>query len=241
MFRAPVPVDDKCGAGSLWDRVLDFIFPPHCVACGCGGAWLCDRCLDGIAYLDLTRDIPGVGVTTVALGTPPPFLHEIRSVAWHQAPLRQAVHAIKYEGATVLQGVLGEILADYWQRLPLVVDVIVPVPLHPSRQRQRGYNQSELLAKAFGEQVGLPVHVGSVERRRNTRAQVGLSRTERLTNVEGAFICRNVSLDGQRVLLIDDVYTTGATLSACAHALRLGGAASVSALTLTRALGDPDS
>lgn len=159
----------------------------------------------------------------------------MRSVSAHVAPLREAIHALKYNGMRVLAEPLGEILADYWRLAVLPSSIVVPVPLHEARLRQRGYNQSLLLAKSFAARVGLPVESRALIRQRNTRCQVELSPAERRINVEGAFRCHPGALVGECVLLIDDVLTTGATLEACASALLDAGTKEVWALTLTRA------
>ena len=118
------------------------------------------------------------------------------------------------------------------------VDVVVPVPLHKQRQRRRGFNQAALLARRFAQQVDLPVDEASLVRHRQTAAQVELNAEQRKANVQDAFRCVSRGVVGKRVLLVDDVCTTGSTLEACATALREGGAKSVQALTLARARGD---
>jgi competence protein ComFC len=117
----------------------------------------------------------------------------------------------------------------------LHLDVIVPVPLHPTRQRERGFNQAALLACELGIHLGRPVVDGVLVRSRATHPQVGLGPDERRANVDGAFECANDDLAGKRVLLVDDVYTTGSTMEAAGAALREGGAESVWAYTLARA------
>ncbi len=126
-------------------------------------------------------------------------------------------------------------MSRFWQKTPLPADVLVPVPLHPHRQRERGYNQAALLAQAFGKTVGIPVLTDVLFRCRNTVSQTTLNAQERRANVADAFTCVPGSVQGKQVLLIDDVCTTGATLEACSIALRTGGAISVWALTLARA------
>jgi ComF family protein len=232
--------------GRLANALLDLIYPPHCVACGAMGAWLCSRCLATAPRLDpplcahCGRPLgsePG-GTLCIHCSQESSALDCIRSWGPHAPPLREAVHALKYEGLRALADPLAALLAECYLAQGLVADVLAPVPLHPARVRQRGYNQSLLLAAALSRRLALPLWQG-LTRERNTRSQVGLSREARRENVAGAFRCATDGLPGQRVLLIDDVLTTGATLESCAVALRAAGARSVSALTLTRALGWP--
>jgi len=124
---------------------------------------------------------------------------------------------------------------DYLQANALPGDVLVPVPLHPRRLRQRGYNQSVLLARELAQLTGLPVIEDCLCRSRNSLPQARTATVEeRRDNVIGAFICKNEKLAGAGVILIDDVCTTGATLEACASALKIGGTESVWGLTLAR-------
>jgi ComF family protein len=118
-------------------------------------------------------------------------------------------------------------------------DLIVPVPLHPKRLRQRGFNQSGLLAGEFSRRIKVPVSFDIVVRKKQTQPQTRLKRGERLKNVKGAFeISGAERIRGRRILLIDDVFTTGTTLSECAKTLKKGGATEVYAITITRALPD---
>jgi ComF family protein len=153
-------------------------------------------------------------------------------VAYHEGVLREAIHRFKYRNVRGLAEPLGELLASYMVDHSLPADVVVPVPLHPARLADRGYNQSALLARELGRRLDLPVVEDSLLRVRHTRQQVGLSIEERRRNVADAFACRDDRLAGCRVLLIDDVYTTGATLNACGEALIAAGAASAWGLTL---------
>ena len=130
---------------------------------------------------------------------------------------------------------MGQLLGQYVESQPVAVDVLVPVPLHSRRLRERGYNQSALLAAEVGKRNGLPVVTDSLVRLRHTKAQVKTAGAEeRQRNLAGAFGCRNAKLGGRRVLVVDDVCTTGATLNSCAIALRAAGAASVWGLALAR-------
>jgi ComF family protein len=162
-------------------------------------------------------------------------IERIRSVAYFEGVLREAVHCLKYSGRTVLAEPLGELMAAYWMQHPTPVDLVVPVPLHPTRLRERGYNQAALLAREMARRVGLVVEERTLIRQRATASQVELDSRQRKKNVFDAFCCCDNSLTGKRVLLIDDVCTTGATLEACAVALYAGEVRSLQALTLARA------
>ncbi|MFQ6099724.1 MAG: ComF family protein [Anaerolineae bacterium] len=145
------------------------------------------------------------------------------------------MHRLKYRGRTVLAEPLGGLMAAYWTQHPMSADLVVPVPLHPARLRERGYNQAALLAREMARRTGLVVEEQALIRQRATAPQVELNARQRKENVRDAFRCSGNSLAGKRVLLIDDVCTTGATLEACAVALYAGGARDVQALTLARA------
>jgi ComF family protein len=162
-----------------------------------------------------------------------------RAAALHSSPLREAIHAFKYEKphprpelAAPLARYLVAVFAEPpWNRLAAAIDAVVPVPLHAERLAERGYNQSELLAAAFSLRVGLPCQPGWLARTRATRQQVGLGPAERQTNVAGAFAAAP-AVAGRTLLLVDDVNTTGATLRACAAAAQAAGARTVYGLTL---------
>ncbi|MCL4534984.1 MAG: ComF family protein [Bacteroidetes bacterium] len=162
-------------------------------------------------------------------------LQGLRAAFFFDGPLRQGIHRFKYRGVRSLAAPLAQLLLPTLDALPWSFDVVVPVPLHPARQRQRGYNQSVLLAAELGRQRGLAVVTSAISRTRNTPPQMELSAAERQANVAGVFAGRPGALDGQRVLLLDDVGTTGSTLDACAMGARQAGAAEVYALVLARA------
>lgn len=226
---------------------LDLVFPPHCAACGQRGAWLCDVCRSAIVRF-VPPSCPHCGQPRRSATLCPACrrqsssLEGIRSLGPFVRPLQQAIHALKYGGLRVLAPLLSDLLAEHWQREPLPVDVIVPVPLHRARERRRGYNQARLLARELSKRIGVPVCAEALLRRRDTPPQVGLSRAARYENVRRAFTVGREHLAGKRVLLLDDVLTTGATLEACAEPLLADGVRSVWALTLARAvLSEADS
>jgi ComF family protein len=159
----------------------------------------------------------------------------IRSPLKFNGLAREAIHQFKYKNLRSLSRPLAALLNHYWQQEPVSAQVLVPVPLHPLRLRERGYNQSLLLAAELGKLLHLPVNSGSLVRTRYVLPQARTSSAEeRRRNVKQAFACRNASLSGSRVLLIDDVATSGATLEACAVALKSAGAESVWGLVLAR-------
>jgi ComF family protein len=150
----------------------------------------------------------------------------------------QAIHALKYANQPHLAPLLGRYLVAAFARCEwhsLTIDAIVPVPLHSERFTARGYNQSALLAAHLAQAAAIPLQVAWIERHRDTRPQVGLTHSERQQNVCDSFTAQPV-VCGKHLLLVDDVYTTGATLRACAAAARQAGATAAYALTVARPL-----
>lgn len=151
----------------------------------------------------------------------------------YEGALRKLIHLFKYDSVRPLAPVLGTMLSRALPR-DVAFDVIVPMPLHWSRKWKRGFNQSELLARAIGKRVAVPV-ANALTRRKATPHQAGLTRAQRRTNVSGVFeASRPDEVAGKHVLLIDDVLTTGASAAACARALKRAGARQVSVLALAR-------
>lgn len=221
--------------------MLDLVWPPPagCDLCARKGdspvCPLCRAaCLEQASVarcLLCTRPVRGVELCgDCRLGQP---FARVVSVGIHQGALRSAIHRLKYRGRTRLAAPLAELLA------PLLDaregDLLVPVPLYRSRQRERGYNQAALLAGALGRALSLPVTDRWLVRCRRTEAQARLSRAERLRNMEGAFALGRRGTPpwtGRRVWVVDDVLTTGATASAVAALLLATGATEVSVATI---------
>jgi ComF family protein len=166
----------------------------------------------------------------------PVGLVQVEWCATYSGVVREAIHALKYRGERRLIGPLAEALAERWVRAAAGGDLLTWVPVHDSRRRERGFDQAELLARAMAARVGLPVQA-CLERQRRTVAQHSLGQRERAGNVGGVFAVARPSVDSlQRrwVVVVDDVMTTGATVSGCAAALRAAGAVGVSAITVAR-------
>jgi len=164
----------------------------------------------------------------------PLALTAVRSAGLLQGPLRRAVHRLKYAGRVTAAGALADLLHEPAAQVGAVATraVVVPVPLHAERERERGFNQAQVLAAPLAEALGLELR-RTVLRVRPTPSQVGLSRQQRRVNVRGAFAAAE-RLTGQAVLLVDDVTTTGSTLGSAAAACREAGAAAVYGVTLAR-------
>ncbi len=232
------------GAARLVNAAIDLLFPKRCVGCDREGAFLCQECLAELPLLEppfcFICGQPGRLMMRLCPGCweRPLEIDGIRAPYRMEGAIRQAVHALKYQYVRALSPDMGRLLAEFIAASPDLsgpADVLVPVPLHPRRERNRGYNQSLLLARETGKAVGLPVEDGALRRSRHTPSQArSASQKERRANVAEAFVAEAALAQGRRILLIDDVCTTGATLEACAIALKEAGAASVWGLTLAR-------
>ncbi|RME61284.1 MAG: ComF family protein [Caldilineae bacterium] len=223
--------------------LLDTVFPPTCVGCGRVGSLFCAHCAQ--AVLPTPPPLcPRCGrpqkneasLCRLCRQDPQPPLRLVRAAALHASPLRAAIHALKYENHPELAESLARYLIAAAMQEPFTslieqIHVVIPVPLHDERLATRGYNQSALLARNFAAHWGLPVEETWLRRIRATQSQVGLNATERRQNVSGAFQAQEAAA-GKHILLVDDVFTTGSTLNACAAALRQAGAADIVALAL---------
>lgn len=201
---------------------LELLFPPRCAGCGRVDADWCETC-----QRELDRSLFDLR------SQPLPPLAAIASTGIHEGKLQAAIHGLKYAGALSTAAPLAERLVRALDTLGWQVDVIMPVPLHQRRQNERGMNQAEKLSFFVAERLNITYNATTLHRLRDTPPQVGLNRQQRQANVRGAFSA-SAPISGV-VLLVDDVFTTGATLQACAHAVREAGAAQVYGLTVSAA------
>lgn len=212
--------------------LLDLLVPPRCPGCGREGAVLCGTCRRPLQRR--LHEPPGspLGMPTAM----PAGLVQVEWCATFSGPARAAIHALKYHGERRLVEPLAVALADRWRRAAAGGDLLTWVPVHPSRCRERGFDQAESLARAMAPLVGVPV-AACLERQRQTTAQHSLGQRERADNLAGVFTVPDAlrgHVADRWVVVVDDVLTTGATLSGCATALQDAGAAAVSAMTVAR-------
>jgi competence protein ComFC len=222
-------------------QALDSLFPPLCAGCGKRGKTWCQTCAASICRLSdpicerCGEPLENGRVCRKCEGHPPVYC-ALRSCAEFRGPLREAVHHLKYQRNLGLGEALCQTLVERYRATGWTVDLVAPVPLGKVRLKERGYNQADLLARPFALASGLRYAPHAVWRARETASQVGLGAAERRENVAGAFQANRNAVYGRRVLVIDDVATTGATISACASALLAAGAEAVWGLTLARAV-----
>lgn len=205
---------------TLYEALLELFFPDRCAVCGGGGGLLCAACRARLRPYPPAAPTPGLDAV---------------AVAWvYDGSVRRAVHALKYRRRRRVAEALADALAASLPAPPC--DVLVPVPLHVGRLAERGFNQAEELARRLAWRWGVPVNASGLARGRDTGHQARLGRADRMTNVAGAFSWCGQAPPPARALLVDDVLTTGATLAACAEALRAAGAREVRAVALARSL-----
>jgi len=222
-------------------NAADWLFPPRCGGCGKIGVRWCEDCQQKTSpirqdFCPTCGDFsPGSAVCSRCLSSPPMF-RQVRSFSTFQGPLRNAIHRVKYQQDIGLTESLSRYLIDLYRQSGWQIDMITAVPLSPNRQRQRGFNQSALLAMPVGLAFKIRFDSQALKRNRETRSQVGLSAQQRMENVSEAFAASPAHVQGKNILVVDDVSTTGATLRECAAALRKSGAAEVFGMTLARAM-----
>lgn len=216
------------------------LYPPTCVGCGMRGYRFCPRC---------TAQVKTLGNNVCQICGEPgiyddfckrcsdhtPAFHAIRSWGIYEEPLNRAIQALKYKRNLPLGYIFASNLVPIYKDQGWSLNLVVPVPLSKRRKRERGFNQSEYIAQPLARQLGITYRPNALVRLRDTKSQVGLSLTERRTNVQNAFKADSRLVTGNSILVVDDVATSGATLDACAEALLDAGAAVVYGLTVARA------
>jgi ComF family protein len=245
-------------AGRAWaTALLDLVFPPSCPVCRrrpdqgrrdplCGPCWealeriappVCRICGLPLGQFTGREPVGGEGPTCARCRRKRPAFTYARSATSYGDVAREAVHALKFGKQRALAAPLGDLVAALGTPDPPGAVIVIPVPLHPRRERERGFNQSRLLADRVARAWKVPARADVLARTSDTRPQAELSAEARRANVKGAFALRRpAAVRDRHVVLVDDILTTGSTASACARCLLDGGAASVGILTVTRAL-----
>jgi ComF family protein len=227
---------------------LDTLYPPTCLACRAATGEadaLCPACWRAMRFIErpfcerlgtpFEQDL-GAGLLSPQAIADPPVFRRARAVArFEDGPARRLVHRLKYSDRGELASPLGAWMARAGADLLAEADAVVPVPLHPYRLWTRRYNQAAALARAIARRSGKPFEPQWLRRVKSTRSQVGLSREQRAENVQGAFRASpGAPIKGRRIVLVDDVLTSGATANAAARALLRAGASDVDLLVFAR-------
>jgi ComF family protein len=229
-------------------RVLDLALPPLCAACRdpVADRGLCPACWSKLSFI--TRPYcerlgipfvydPGPGILSMEAIADPPAYHRARAAVRFDEISRALVHALKYGDRLDLAPMMGRWLSQAGRELLADADALIAVPLHWRRLWARRFNQSAMLAAEVSGQTGVPVVTGALKRVKPTAQQVGLSRAERAANIQGAFGVPpdgKAAVTGRRLVLVDDVLTSGSTVDGCARALLRAGAANVDVLVFAR-------
>ena len=233
-------------------RFFGILYPAFCGCCGCGlgpgERFFCTACAGSAESLS-SPFCTSCGRPFISHATADHLCHECmkkrppydmaRAQAIYKGVIKEAIHLYKYRHVRSLKGYLGGFIEEGARKWFPDADLAVAVPLHKMRLRQRGFNQSLFLAQRASKTLGIGLSVDGLARIKNTRPQVDLDRGEREANVRGAFkAIRPDEFKGRNVLLVDDVYTTGATVKECAKVLRAAGADKVCVLTVARVFND---
>jgi ComF family protein len=237
---------------AVFRAALDLALPRLCAACRAPveGQGLCPTCWSKLSFISrpycerlgipFVYD-PGPGILSMEAIADPPAYNRARAAVRFDEVSRALVHALKYGDRLDLAPMMGRWLGHAGRELLADADALVPVPLHWRRNWARRFNQSAMLAAAISATSGVPIAAGALKRVKSTVQQVGLSRSERAANVQGAFRVppeRKSAVVGRRLVLVDDVLTSGATAEGCARALLRAGAANVDVLVFAR-VADP--
>ncbi|MGB8251687.1 MAG: ComF family protein [Anaerolineaceae bacterium] len=225
----------------FWQAV-DWVYPPVCISCGKSGERWCSSCQAlvervGVKYCSKCGKRNFKGILCQECKNHNPVYTALRSYGLYKDPMRQAILRVKYHRDLGLGEILADLLRQLLEEQGWQLDLVIPVPLSPAKLRERGYNQVELFARPLAWTLGLPYHDQILQRTREDTSQVNLSAEDRRKNVMKAFeVSDPHCLCGKRVLLVDDVATTGSTAEVCAGVMLKGGANSIYVATLARSL-----
>ncbi|HZK57320.1 MAG TPA: ComF family protein [Clostridia bacterium] len=229
---------------------LDLIYPSKTICYICGGALeenakysLCHSCYNNLPFIpDHHCDKCGTPLRMIEDG---PICQQCKktnycfdraiSVVEYKQDVKILIYKLKYSNHTYLATTFGYIMADKLKQEGIKADIIIPIPLHRSKEKERGFNQATLISKYIVEKINIPLNINALIRTKNTKVMHNLTRRERLENVEGAFeVVDKEAIINKDILLIDDIFTTGSTVNSCSKELINNGAKSVTVLTFAR-------
>jgi len=227
-----------CGKNSIIEYFLRMIFPPRCICCDCVLAvntqkYVCDDCEKSIPHINQHQFGNPAGKS----------ISNIYCAFDYEKGIRKAIHRLKFNdmpgNAKILVDMSYPLIENYLAGVSAQLelkgkyDIVIPVPVHSKRRRERGYNQSELIARSLSNKLNIPVISRTLVKRKNTPPQSSLAKDERYRNLEGAFhVKKPYLIEGKRVLLVDDVTTTGSTLEQCGKVLLQAGAVCADAFVI---------
>jgi ComF family protein len=224
----------------LWQTV-DFVYPPSCSGCDKPGNIWCTDCQDKVKTIN--------GKICPICGTPEtnqeicpdcqkllPSYTALRSWAEFEGPVREALHKLKYKNDLAVGYVFSLPLIQLIETAQWDFDLVIPMPISKSHQKSRGYNQAAMIAKPIALAFRKPISNKAVSRIKETKSQIDLSREERFKNLQSAFLGNSATLIGKKVLLVDDITTTGATMLSCSQALKEAGCEKVYCITVARTI-----
>ena len=220
--------------------VLDWIFPPVCAGCGTEGSLLCGACLSKIHTMPFTvcqlcgKPLRSAGVCAACQADPPQY-QALRCYSVYEGIARELVHQLKYDGNVGLGRTLAQLMVPMVRASSWKVDLVVPIPLGEAKLEERGYNQAGVIARALAEELERPFVPSALIRISEAHSQVKLTAEARRGNVRGAFRADPEQVSAKSILLVDDVFTTGATMRFASEAIKSAGAACINALTFARA------
>ena len=232
---------EKTLATLLWSA-LDWLYPPRCCNCGTRGFVLCEACLAEIDMLNQNQcqkcgyPIRRNHLFCENCRQSEQLFDVMRSWAAYTGILKKALHALKYKRNLALGAIFAKPLVEIIKKNNWPIDIVVPVPLSRLRQRQRGYNQAAIISTNIALTLDLPHSPNSIKRIKETETQISLDVNKRFTNLNDAFYANPAKLNKKKVLLIDDVITTGATMQNCTKAIKNAGADQVYCLSVARTL-----
>ncbi|PZM09448.1 ComF family protein [Rhizobium tubonense] len=242
----------RAGLMRPWTLLADLLYPPTCAGCGVSTGLhrsLCPKCWSSVRFIErpycevlgspFSHDLGSGILSAEAIAEPPPF-DRLRSAAVHDGVIRDLVHGLKYRDRIDLAPMMASWMLRASDGAIAGCDGLIPVPLHRTRLFSRKFNQAAELARHLGHLSGKPLLASTLVRIKRTSQQIGLGAKARENNVRGAFAIasgRDNDVFGRRIVLVDDVYTTGATVAAATRALKKAGATDVTVLTFARALG----